>query len=78
MVDSPPYACQLVLVANETAVLNARSGATAPKPCGFHGSRPCARCMTYSTRIDTPANNSTAIAYSVQCISRCSSTPHTR
>ncbi len=49
MVDSPLYACQLVLVVNDTAVLNARSGATPPKPCGFQGSRPCSRCIAYST-----------------------------
>ena len=46
MVDSPLYACQFVLVVNDAAVLNARSGATAPNPCGLNGSHCCMRCIT--------------------------------
>ena len=44
MVDSPPYPCQLVLVAKLTAVLNEESGDTAPKPAGFRGRTPWTRC----------------------------------
>ena len=40
MVDSPPYACQFVLVTKLTAVLKAMSGVTPGKPCGFSGSIP--------------------------------------
>ena len=32
---SPPYPCQLVLVAKLAAVLNEESGVTAPNSCGF-------------------------------------------
>ena len=38
MVDSPLYACQFVLVVNDTAVLKASAGGTGPKPCGLNGS----------------------------------------
>ena len=75
MVVSPPYACQFVLVVNDTAVLNASAGATGPKPCGLNGSTCCRRCMAYSTSIETTLNMSSATAYSVHRISRLSSTP---
>ena len=75
MVDSPLYACQLVFVVNEAAVLNARSGATLPNACGFHGSTRCRRSRTYSASIDTALKSSMAIAYSVHRISRVWSTP---
>ena len=35
IVDSPLYACQFVFVVNETAVFQARSGATAPSCVGI-------------------------------------------
>ena len=47
MVVSGVYACQLVLVVKLTAVLNARSGATLPRPCGFNGSHCCTRWIRY-------------------------------
>ena len=78
MVVSPPYACQFVLVVNDTAVLKASAGATPANPCGFQGSTPCSRCIAYSTSIETTLKRSNATAYSVQRISRVSSTPVSR
>ena len=75
MVVSPPYACQFVLVVNDAAVLNARAGATGPNACGLNGSTCCSRCIAYSTSIETTLNMSSATAYSVQRMSRPSSTP---
>jgi hypothetical protein len=40
------------LVTNDTAVLRARPGATAPEPSGLSGSSPWARCSRYSRTID--------------------------
>src|SRR5579883_334096 len=79
MVVSPEYACQLVFVVNEAAVLKARwAGVTAPNFCGFHGRSPCKRCIRYRTTIETRLKSSMEIAYSVQRISWSSSTPVTR
>ena len=49
--------------------------ATGPKPCGFQGSHCWTRCITYSTSIDTTLKSRIEAAYSVQRISRVSSTP---
>src|SRR5271165_3031645 len=79
MVVSPEYACQLVFVVNDAAVLNARCGGfTAPNFCGLNGRKPCTRWMRYSSSMATTLNNSMAKAYSVQRISWSSSTPVTR
>ena len=42
MTVSGTYDCQLVLVTNETAVLNAIPGSTGPRP-RLNGSSPCNR-----------------------------------
>lgn len=46
---SGEYACQLVLVVKEAAVLNARSGVICllSKFCGLSGSEPCILSRTY-------------------------------
>ncbi len=62
--DSPEYHCQLVLVTNDTAVLNAPSGGTGFIPTDS-GSRLCSRCMAYRNRTDTKENASTLAAYPV-------------
>ena len=40
---SPEYACQLVLVTKDTAVLKARSGVCAALPSALSGIQPCRR-----------------------------------
>ena len=62
IVDSGVYDCQLVLVMKLTDVLNARSGETASKLCGFSGSSPCRRCNAYSTTKPARLNDSMAMA----------------
>ena len=52
-----------MLVTNETAVLNARSGRTPFSPAGLSGSAPCTRWSAYSASAETSENESTARAY---------------
>jgi hypothetical protein len=44
IVDSPEYACQLVLVVKLAAVLSDESVETAPSFCGLNGNHCCVRC----------------------------------
>src|ERR1019366_10821569 len=78
MVTSGTYACQFVLVVNEAAVLNARSGATAASFCGLSGRWFCTRSIRYVRAKVTPLKMSMAAPYSVQRISWVSSTPVSR
>jgi len=45
MVDSPEYACQLVLVVKLAAVLNARPGSSPAKLCELSGRKYCKRSV---------------------------------
>jgi hypothetical protein len=45
IVVSPEYPCQFVFVVKDTAVFQAESGATAPKPFGLNGRNFWSRCM---------------------------------
>src|SRR5665213_1655992 len=79
MVDSPEYACQLVLVTKLVAVLNARSGETFPalKCWGLNGRKPCARCNREVSRKPKMLKLSSAAVYVVQRCSASSFTPIT-
>ncbi len=59
MVLSPAYPCQLVLATKLIAVLSAESGATGPRPAGFSGRAPCARCKAYTASTPSTLNAST-------------------
>ncbi|GAA3159240.1 hypothetical protein GCM10020001_099080 [Nonomuraea salmonea] len=61
MVDSPAYACQLVLVTKLIAVFQAMWPVTGSMP-RLSGSRSCRRCMPYTTRTETSENASSARA----------------
>src|SRR5580658_3956033 len=47
MVVSPEYACQFVLVTNDTAVFHDRAGPTSARCCGSNGRCACSRKMPY-------------------------------
>ena len=84
IVLSPPYDCQFVLVVNDAAVLNAKSGVIdvaqagaffAPKCIGFNGSKACRRKTMYVMISVTKLKMSMAAAYVVHFISSFSFTP---
>ena len=77
MVASPEYACQLVLVTNDAAVLNASAGSTPGKPRDS-GRPDWTRWRTYSSTTPTNEKASTETAYTDQRWSAFGSTPTRR
>ena len=62
IVVSPPYACQLVLVAKLTAAFHATGAGTAGRSLGLPGRLPCRRCSRYTTTTPARLNTTTAVA----------------
>ena len=67
-----------MLVVKLAAVLNASGPGTPGKSCGFHGSAPCARKITYVTISPIALNTSIATVYWTQVCSLASVSPHSR
>src|SRR5580704_18914639 len=61
IVVSPEYACQLVLVTNDTAVFHDSAGVTPDRCCGLNGRWPWSRKIPYDTRSATAENAVTEI-----------------
>jgi hypothetical protein len=76
-VDSPAYACQVVLVTKLTAAFQAMWSVTASWPSDSH-SLFCSRRNAYRNRTETAEKASTLRAYTAQVCSLDASTPTTR
>src|SRR5690606_4683627 len=76
--DSPEYACQLVLVVKDTAVLKARSGVCAARCKLSPGIQACTRKRTYPRSNMAALLNKSARPYRFQDIFSSGFTPSSR
>jgi hypothetical protein len=78
MVVSPEYACQFVLVTNDTAVFQAKAGVTPGRCCGLNGKWPCNRKIRYEAPMATPEKTIIEAAYRCHGCSASGSMPISR